>query len=159
MNKRQESLESRVGKRLGGEGKTLAVAESCTGGAVSHLITNVPGCSEYFLGGVIAYSNEVKISVLGVSPEVIKKYGSVSRKTALAMAEGVRRLLKADIAAALTGIAGPSGSSKEKPVGLVYMAVVSEKRKKIYKKIFKGTRKLIKNQAAKALVRILSIQV
>lgn len=150
MGKRQILLELKNKK------KTLAVAESCTGGLISHKITNVPGSSEYFLGGIIAYSNGVKIKVLGVPRETIKKYGAVSCQTALSMAEGIRRLLKSDIAASVTGIAGPQGGSKKKPKGIVYIALVDVKREKVYKKLFKGSRQSIKNQAANAVLQALS---
>jgi len=102
---------------------TLAVAESCTGGLISHSITNVPGSSEFFLGGLVAYANEVKRDLLGVSQALLDEHGAVSRETALAMAEGVRRLFRADVAIAVTGIAGPTGGTPTKPVGTTYVAV------------------------------------
>ena len=119
------ALEEAVGHLLAEKGLTVAVAESCTGGLIAHRLTNVPGSSAYFLGGVVAYANEVKERVLGVRPETLRRYGAVSREVALEMARGVRRLLGADIALSATGIAGPAGGTPEKPVGLVYVALVA----------------------------------
>ena len=121
-----EALEEAVGRLLAERGLTVAVAESCTGGLIAHRLTNVPGSSAYFLGGVVAYANEVKERVLGVRPETLRRYGAVSRETALEMARRVRRLLGADIALSATGIAGPAGGTPEKPVGLVYVALAAE---------------------------------
>ncbi len=116
-------LEREVGELLKELGLTLAVAESCTGGLLAHRLTNIPGSSSYFIGGVVAYSNQVKTSLLGVSEETIKTKGAVSEETALQMARGVRELLKADIGIGITGIAGPGGGTPTKPVGLVYVAL------------------------------------
>jgi PncC family amidohydrolase len=118
-----ECLAERVGALLAGKGWTLAAAESCTGGLISHLITNIPGSSAYFLGGVVAYANKTKEQVLGVRRELLIAHGAVSREVALAMAQGVRRLLGADVGLAATGIAGPSGGTPQKPVGTVFIAV------------------------------------
>lgn len=109
------------------KGKTMSVAESCTGGFLSHMLTSVPGASEYFYGGVVSYDNSVKINVLNVSREIIEKYGAVSRECAEAMALGVKNLMRTDYAIATTGIAGPGGGTDEKPVGLVWVGVASEK--------------------------------
>lgn len=109
------------------QGKTLSVAESCTGGFMAHLLTSVSGASEYFYGGVISYDNSVKINVLGVDKEIIEKYGAVSSQCAEAMAAGVKRLMKTDYAIATTGIAGPNGGTEEKPVGLVWVGIASPK--------------------------------
>lgn len=109
------------------QGKTMSVAESCTGGFLSHMLTSVPGASEYFYGGVVSYDNSVKINVLNVSREIIEKYGAVSRECAEAMALGVKNLMKTDYAIATTGIAGPGGGTDEKPVGLVWVGVASDK--------------------------------
>ncbi len=103
-------------------GLTVSTAESCTGGLVAHRITSVPGSSNYFLGGVIAYSNDVKMSLLGVPEEVLKRVGAVSDECALAMARGVRQRIGADVGVSTTGIAGPGGATAAKPVGLVYIA-------------------------------------
>ena len=109
------------------QGKTMSVAESCTGGFLSHMLTSVPGASEYFYGGVVSYDNSVKINVLNVRREIIEKYGAVSRECAEAMALGVKNLMKTDYAIATTGIAGPGGGTDEKPVGLVWVGIASDK--------------------------------
>jgi PncC family amidohydrolase len=122
---RQPSLEHHVHRLFTARGKTLAAAESCTGGLVSYRITSVPGSSDYFLGGIVAYSNEMKTSLLGVAPETLERYGAVSEQCAREMAEGARRATGADIAVATTGIAGPGGATARKPVGLIYVACAS----------------------------------
>ena len=119
------NLPSRVGKRLLQRCWTIAVAESCTGGLVGARLTEVPGSSGYFVGGVIAYANAVKMAVLGVPELLLEEHGAVSEPVALAMAEGALSAFGADLAVATTGIAGPSGGSPEKPVGTVYIALVS----------------------------------
>jgi len=119
----QDSLASVVLERLRRRGETLAVAESCTGGGLGAAITAVVGASEVFLGGVIAYANSLKQTLLGVPAALLESHGAVSDPVALAMAEGVRRLSGADWGIALTGIAGPTGASADKPVGLVHIAV------------------------------------
>jgi len=117
---------SEIGRRLSALGKTLAVAESCTAGLVGHSISTEPGCSAYFLGGVIAYADRVKTAVLAVDPVSLRDYGAVSEVVARQMAAGVRRLLRADIGLGVTGIAGPSGGSDAKPVGLVFVSCADE---------------------------------
>ncbi len=112
-----------IGRRLVEKGWRLAVAESCTGGLVSHSVTNLSGSSAFFLGGVVAYANEVKERLLGVPREMLAAYGAVSAEVALAMAQGVRQLLGAEVGLATTGIAGPTGGTPSKPVGTVYIAV------------------------------------
>jgi len=114
-----------LGAALSASGRTLAVAESCTGGLLGGAITSIPGSSLYFSGGVVAYGNSAKISLLGVPPDLIAARGSVSREVALAMAEGVLSLFQADLAIAVTGVAGPGGGSRGKPVGTVWLAVVA----------------------------------
>ncbi|MBR2081436.1 MAG: CinA family nicotinamide mononucleotide deamidase-related protein [Elusimicrobiaceae bacterium] len=110
-------------RRLKNAGVTVSCAESCTGGTIAHIITSMPGASEYFLGGVVSYANEVKQHVLGVSAHDLGKYGAVSEPVARQMAEGVRRLLGTQYALATTGVAGPDGGTKEKPVGTIWVAV------------------------------------
>lgn len=122
----QETMAEVIGRILKQNGKTLAVAESCTGGFISHLITSVAGCSAYYNGSVTAYSNEVKERVLGVKTETLFEYGAVSEQVAKEMAIGVKTVLKADFALATTGIAGPEGGSEEKPVGTVWIAFAGE---------------------------------
>lgn len=151
--KRTERL---IGEYLKGRGLTLALAESCTGGLLSSAVTDVPGSSGYFLGSVVAYSNEVKESALGVKAATIRKHGAVSRETAVEMARGVRKALGADISAAITGIAGPGGGSPEKPVGLVYIAVSKGRSSEARRFVFKGGRKSIKKQSARAALSFLA---
>lgn len=119
----EETLEEVVGRMLKARGLMLCTAESCTGGYIGHLITSVPGSSDYFQGGLIAYSNEVKQQQLGVKAETLEKYGAVSEQTVREMAEGAVRLFGGGISIAISGIAGPGGGSKDKPVGTIWMAV------------------------------------
>jgi PncC family amidohydrolase len=133
-------------------GKTIAFAESCTGGLASTRLTGIPGSSKYFLGSVVAYSNDVKISTLGVERSTIDKNGAVSAKTAREMAEGARLVLRSDAAAAITGIAGPGGASQGKPVGLAYIAFSSQGKNIVKKVMCKGERKDVKNKFADALL-------
>jgi len=120
----EETLEEIVGRQLIGKGWTLAVAESCTGGIISHRITRVAGSSAYFKSGAVTYSNESKVRFLGVEGSTLERHGAVSRETALEMAEGIRREAGADIGLSSTGIAGPTGGTLEKPVGTVWVGVV-----------------------------------
>ena len=119
-----DTPQRRVGELLRHHHATLATAESCTGGLIGSLLTDVSGSSDYYLGGVIAYSNQVKEHTLGVQSEVLTTVGAVSQEAALQMAHGVQHLLGADYALAVTGIAGPTGATPGKPVGLVYIALV-----------------------------------
>lgn len=128
------SIEKQTVELLKSKKLKLATAESCTGGLISKRITDVSSSSEVFEGGVVCYSNRFKENVLGVSPETLKKYGAVSRETAREMVKGVLSLTKADIAVAVTGIAGPSSDNTNKPVGLVYIAV-SDGKSTIVKKL------------------------
>ena len=128
------SIEKQTVELLKSKKLKLATADSCTGGLISKRITDVSGSSEVFEGGVVCYSNRFKENVLGVSPETLKKYGAVSRETAREMVKGVLSLTKADIAVAVTGIAGPSSDDTNKPVGLVYIAV-SDGKSTIVKKL------------------------
>lgn len=121
------TLEEAVGQLLKAQGKTIALAESCSGGYVQHKITTIAGSSEYFQGGVVPYHNNHKINVLGVKPETLDVHGAVSQECVKEMAEGVRTLFKADIGASSSGIAGPGGGSEEKPVGTVWIAFADGK--------------------------------
>lgn len=121
------SLEEVVGQLLLKNKKTVATAESCTGGYIAHLITGIPGSSGYFEGSVISYSNRIKTDLLGVSPEILEKQGAVSREVVTAMAEGARARLKTDYSLAVSGIAGPDGGTEEKPVGTVWLALAGQK--------------------------------
>jgi len=140
--------EEKIGETLRKRGLKLAVAESCTGGLVGSKITDVPGASSYFLGGVIAYSNDIKMNILGVKRETLENFGAVSKECAKEMAIGVSDLFKADVAIATTGIAGPTGGSKDKPVGLVYIAIKSGNEINVQKYVFDGDRKDIKEKIA-----------
>jgi len=121
----RSKIEAVVVRRLTRKQKTLALAESCTGGFIAHQITNVPGASEVFLGGIVAYSNGVKEKFLGVRPATLKKHGAVSEAVAREMALGARKKFASDFAIAVTGIAGPGGGTAEKSVGTVYIALAS----------------------------------
>jgi nicotinamide-nucleotide amidase len=118
-----DNLETVIGRLLQDKGWRLAIAESCTGGLMAHRITNVPGSSAYYLGGINSYSNQFKMELLGVPEAILAAYGAVSSETAQAMAEGVRRISGVEVGLAATGIAGPGGAVSDKPVGLVYLAV------------------------------------
>ena len=122
------SLESQIGQLLHERGLKLVLAESCTGGLLGSRITDVPGSSEYFLGGVVAYAYEAKADLLGVSWETLNTRGAVSRETVLEMARGIRNLMKAHIAVSVSGIAGPGGGTPEKPVGTTWIGLVAEDR-------------------------------
>lgn len=144
-----------IGKLLQERRLTLAVAESCTGGLLGMRITEVPGASQYFRGGVIAYSNAVKERVLGVPKEVLAEEGAVSPGCAGAMAEGVRQLLQADLALAITGIAGPAGGTPEKPVGLVYIALAHPQGVEVERHAFHGSRQGVRWSATEAALALL----
>jgi nicotinamide-nucleotide amidase len=122
----KKQIEAVVVRLLTRQKKSLALAESCTGGFIAHSITNVPGASKIFLGGVVAYSNEVKEKFLGVRPQTLKQHDAVSEAVAREMAEGARKKFGADFAIAVTGIAGPGGGSKAKPVGTVFIALAGD---------------------------------
>ena len=145
-----ERLEEVVGRALVRRHKTLAVAESCTGGLVSDRITNVPGSSRYFLLSVVAYENRMKQVFLGVSPSLLSRYGAVSAPVARAMATGVRKLAGVDFGLAITGIAGPGGGTSKKPVGLVYLALADRTQAAVKRVVFHGDRRSIKSQMAQA---------
>ncbi|MCX6353328.1 MAG: nicotinamide-nucleotide amidohydrolase family protein [Candidatus Aureabacteria bacterium] len=145
-----ERVEKKVGLMLRERNLTIAIAESCTGGLLGHMVTQVPGSSDYFMGGVIAYHNDAKIKLLGVKGMTIKRYGAVSRQTAIEMADGACRIFRADIALSTTGIAGPGGGTVEKPVGLVYIGLATMRGKMVKKHLFSGSRHNIKKKAAYA---------
>jgi nicotinamide-nucleotide amidase len=150
-----ETLQQVVAKCLLNKGLTLALAESCTGGLVGHLLTNVPGSSAFLNRGYIVYSNQAKMEDLGVSEETLKSFGAVSEQTALEMAEGARLKAKSDLGLAITGIAGPGGGTATKPVGLVYMSLASSGDTITQRHLWKGTRDQIKNRAALMALRLL----
>ena len=142
-----ETLENIIGNLLIKRRKTLAVTESCTGGLLSHRITNIPGSSVYFRAGIVAYSNSEKISILNVDPETIEKYGAVSGETVLEMARGLQVISKADYVLAVSGIAGPGGGTAEKPVGLVYFGLATPTERLVEKMKFTGSRIEIKGKS------------
>jgi len=134
---------------------TIGAVESATGGRIADRITNVPGSSSYFKGSVIAYSNEVKIALLGVKKATIENYGAVSEQTALEMAQGGRKLLDVDICVSATGIAGPAGGTPSKPVGLFYLGLAAEDTSFSQKQVFPGSRKGNKRDAVEAALSML----
>ncbi len=144
------NLEQEVGNRLRQKGLTLGIVESASGGLISHLITNVPGSSDYYKGSVTAYSNEVKIKAVGVKEDTINRYGAVSYQVAEEMAQGGRKILAADICLADTGIAGPSGATPGKPVGLFYIGLSHQAGTYSQKHHFQGDREQNKRRAAEA---------
>ncbi|MCH7761052.1 nicotinamide-nucleotide amidohydrolase family protein, partial [candidate division TA06 bacterium] len=146
--KNEETLESVIGCLLIMKGLTLSVAESCTGGLVMDRLTGVPGSSDYFLGGLVAYSDDLKMRFLKIPKQILTKYGAVSQKTAVAMAEGIRNMAQADLGLSVTGIAGPTGGSKKKPVGLVYVGLAREGKPLWEEYRFLGDRRMIKEQSA-----------
>ncbi len=150
-----QTLEQAVMELLWARESTVAVAESCTGGLIGHRLTEVAGSSKALIGGVVAYSNELKIQLLGVPEEVLREHGAVSEPTARAMAEGVRRLTGADYGIGTTGIAGPSGGTPQKPVGLVYIAVASPTGTRVREHRFLGRRSEIKWRASQAALVML----
>lgn len=151
-----DTLQSCIGKLLKGSGKTLSTAESCTGGLMASMITSVAGSSEYFLGSVVSYANSVKHDVLGVTDDILLTNGAVSSECVKAMAEGVRKLTGSDFSVATSGIAGPGGGSDEKPVGLVWIGVSSQKGTETFKMLFNSDRKRnIERFASSALYKIL----
>jgi len=151
----EEPLEVQVGRLLIRRHLTIATAESCTGGLIGHLLTNVPGSSAYVLGGIIAYSNDAKAALLGVSPSTLEQHGAVSKPTALAMARGARERFEADIAISTTGIAGPTGGMADKPVGLVYIGLVSMREERCERHVWEGDRLGNKRLSAEAALRLL----
>lgn len=150
-----ESIEMVLGQALRERGLTFAVAESCTGGLLGHRITNVPGSSEYFLGGVVAYAYEAKERLLGVEHNTLYEHGAVSRETALEMARGARSVFGADVGLSVTGIAGPGGGLPEKPVGLTWVAVSMREGEWAESYIFEGDRHANKAQSAEGAMALL----
>jgi len=129
---------------------TIATAESCTGGLIAKMISDVPGASAVFVGGLVPYSNKMKSDWLGVSEDTLEKYGAVSAETVSQMLDGLIKQSGADIGIAVSGIAGPSGGVKEKPVGTVFIGVVKDKKKNIKKYFFSGSRDEVREKSARA---------
>jgi len=153
-----QSLAEVVGEKLAQQKKTIAVAESCTGGLLAKLLTDIPGASEYFTHGWVAYCNEAKIGELGVPPELIEKHGAVSEQVAESMAEGARRKAGTDFAIGITGIAGPSGGTEQKPVGLVYISVNSGTWCDTKRCVFSQDRRLTRLRAAQTALNMLRLK-
>ncbi len=146
--------EEEVGTLLLQHGLTLVTAESCTGGLLGHRITNVSGSSDYYLGGVVSYSNDLKERLLGVRHETLVAHGAVSEETAREMAQGARRQMGGDVALAVTGIAGPTGGTPEKPVGLVYIALAAPGADACERYVWQGDRVSNKEQSAEAALQM-----
>ncbi len=150
MKIKSDVLEMAIGRLLTKNRKTIAVAESCTGGGVSNRLTDVSGSSKYFIMGLVAYSNAVKIDLLGVKEESLRRFGAVSARVAQEMATGIKRLADVDIGVGITGISGPTGGTKTKPVGRVYIALAADAKKIAREFRFSGSRREIKFQASQA---------
>ena len=141
-------IEREIGIILRRMGRTLATAESCTGGLIANRITNIPGSSDYFERGYVVYSNRAKIELLGVPPELLRQHGAVSEQVARAMAEGARSTSGADFSVGVTGIAGPAKDESAKPVGLVYVSVAGPDGVRVEEHHFAGNRLQVKRQSA-----------
>lgn len=150
-----EKLLNKVSQQLKQQNLTIATAESCTGGLIANTLTNISGSSDYFDRGIVSYSNRAKIELLGVSERMLKDHGAVSEQVACAMAEGIRTKSKVDIGIATTGIAGPAGGTKEKPVGLVYIAISTANKTEVKKFLFSGRRLQNKESTCNAALKIL----
>jgi nicotinamide-nucleotide amidase len=150
-----QTLASAVGDLLASRGKTLAVAESCTGGLIAKMLTDLAGASQYLLCGWVVYSNEAKIRDLDVPPDLLRKHGAVSQETAAAMARGARLRAKADYAVAVTGIAGPTGGTPDKPVGLVFISVDDVQGITTHRFQFARDRQFIRQRAANTALNML----
>ena len=147
-------VAERLTKKLLSRSLTISVAESCTGGLVTDVLTDFAGISKSFKLGIVAYSNEAKVAVLGIAGDTISAEGAVSKETAIAMAEAARKIAKTDIGIGITCIAGPSGGSPRKPVGLAFIGVDTTSKKCCREFHFKGTRRKIKEAAAKAALEL-----
>jgi PncC family amidohydrolase len=152
-------LAGRLQARCIARGVTVSTAESCTGGLVAHLLTEVPGSSAYLLGGVVAYSDAVKRAELDVPAELLERHGAVSAQVAVAMADGVRARLGTDLGVGVTGIAGPDGGSDAKPVGLVYVAVAGLGPADVRRFTWPGDRSANKRDSAQAAIELLLARV
>jgi nicotinamide-nucleotide amidase len=150
-----ETMEEIVGKLLAENGKTLSLAESCTGGLIAQRLTEISGSSKYFIEGVVAYANEAKIRTLNVPAQLIETHGAVSAEVAEAMAKGMRERTNTDYAVSVTGIAGPTGGSEEKPVGLVFIGYSDENETRSFKTILPGDRELVRWRASQAALEYL----
>ena len=154
----EQTLAEVVGKKISQQKKTIAVAESCTGGCLAKLLTDIPGASGYFTYGWVTYSNSAKTSELGVGADLIEKYGAVSEQVACAMAQGARKKAQTDFAIGITGIAGPSGATEQKPVGLVYISVDSDNECETKRCLFSHDRAFIRLRAAQTALNMLRLK-
>ena len=145
----RNSLEKTIGDHLRNRGWILSIAESCTGGLISDRITNVPGSSDYFEGGMVTYSNESKAKHLGIPLDYIKRYGAVSPQVARKMAQGVRKAFHTTFGLSTTGVAGPTGGTKRSPIGRVFIGFTKGRRTWVKKEDLKGSRREIKEKASK----------
>lgn len=152
---REDALESTIGDQLRSRGESLVTAESCTGGLLGGRITATPGSSDYYLGGVVAYSNEIKQEVLHVQAEILTERGAVSEATAAAMARGAREILRSDWALSCTGIAGPGGGAADKPVGLVYLGLSGPGIERVERHHFLGSREAVRERSVVAALDLL----
>ncbi len=148
-------LINKVSDELKKQKQTIATAESCTGGLLAHLLTNISGSSEYFDRGIVSYSNRAKQEALGVPEELLQKHGAVSREVAEAMAQGIRQRASVDYGLSTTGIAGPTGGSKDKPVGLVFIAIASPDQVIVKRFLFSGDRLTNKESSCTAALELL----
>ncbi|MEO0074121.1 MAG: CinA family nicotinamide mononucleotide deamidase-related protein [candidate division WOR-3 bacterium] len=155
----EQTIQEAIAEQLLEQRASVAVAESCTGGLVGDMLTSVPGSSEWFVGGVICYSNLLKMLLCGVREATLARYGAVSRETVFQMARGVRALAGADFGLAVSGIAGPGGGSESKPVGLVYVGVADSNRVVVERHLFNGNRRMVKEQSAMAGLILLLRQI
>jgi len=151
----RNSLEKTIGDHLRNKGWMLSIAESCTGGLICDRITNVPGSSDYFEGGMVTYSNESKAKYLGIPLNYIKKYGAVSPQVARKMAQGVRRAFNTTFGLSTTGVAGPTGGTKRSPIGRVFIGFANGRRTWVRKLDLKGNRREIKEKAAEKSLEFL----
>jgi nicotinamide-nucleotide amidase len=158
FSEREESLEAVVGSLLLQARKKIAVAESLTGGLIAHRITQVSGSSRYFEVGFVTYGNESKTTLLGVPPDLFRSVGAVSEEVALAMAKGALERGSADIAIAVTGVAGPTGGSDEKPVGLVYIGIATRQEARVERRQFPGERRVVKRATAQAALDLARLE-
>jgi PncC family amidohydrolase len=155
MNPQVSPLEEQIGAMLRRRGMKLATAESCTGGLLASRLTDVPGSSDYFLGGIVAYAYEAKVALLDVSWNTLQAYGAVSSETVLEMAAGARKALNADLAISISGIAGPGGGMPNKPVGTTWFGLVAGVGQWSYLRQFNGDRLQNKSQASEAALQLL----
>ena len=149
------STEKRLARLLVKHHKTISTAESCSGGLLAHRLTNIPGSSAYFKIGLVTYHNDAKSQLLKIPAKIIKKYGAVSQPVSLLMAKNIKKILKTDFGVGITGIAGPTGGTLHKPVGLTFVAVSTPRGTSCEKCIFRGTRLKVKQQAATKAIQLL----